>query len=293
MIKVCFISWHFQNPEVFLQNIIKMTPGKSGIWKDMQAVIDPKKADFCAVFDGTNVSIPMERSLFFGEHPACLRSYREWEEINALKKFPLKKYLNPGEWWLDYDYDYLSSLKNPAKTKDLICIFTAQDHTPIYAKRKNFVKCFCEVYPAIHLYGRPEANFKSDAILKKYYRGVLGVVNPKNVLGDHQVGKELLIDYKYSLEFDVGPTINYISERFYDAMLLWTMPFYFGSSNVHEYLPSESFHYIDMDADVQAVIEVMQGNYYEKNLEALAAARDLLLNKYQIWPYVYNAIKAL
>jgi hypothetical protein len=259
----------------------------------MVAVTDPKQADFCAIFDGANVPIPHERSLYFGEHPDCTAAYSEWNNIAALRKFPLKRFLNPGEWWLDYDYDYLMKLKPPQKTKETICVFTAHNHSPIYVRRRQFVSQFCELYPSIHLYGRPVANFQSDPVLSKYHRGVLGVTSPQNVTGDHQTGKELLIDYKYSLEFDVGPTVNYISERFYDAMLMWTLPFYFGSSNVHEYLHPESFRYIDMNGGPQLVVDTIRSGYYESHIEVLGVARDMLLNKYQIWPYVYDVIQSL
>jgi len=290
MIKVCFVSWHFKDTATFLKNIIKMTPQKSGKWKDMVAVTNPDEADFCAVFDGTNIKVPFDRTLFFGEHPDCLQSYREWEDIECLGKFPLKQYLNPGEWWLEYDYDYLMNLKPPQKHKNLLCVFTAHTHTAMYVKRKNFVANFCEQYSDIDLFGRPSANFTNDVVLKKYYKGVLGKTNPENVTGDHQLGKEILVDYKYSLEFDVGPTQNYISERFYDAMLLWCMPFYFGSNNVDKYLPKKSFRYIDMEKGADQITKAIKNNYYEQNIDEIAKARDLLLNKYQIWPYVHDVI---
>jgi hypothetical protein len=300
--KVCFISHHYKSPEVFLNTILKMTPGRKGIWKDMEAVLDPQQADFVAVFDGitdnrgvnVGLKVPLDRTLFFGEHPDCSPAYNEWTNTPALAKYPLKRFLNPGEWWLDYDYDYLMALDKPQKTKKLICVFTGHTHRPMYVKRKEWVKGFCQYYKELDLYGRPVSNFTSDPVLKKYHKGHLGVLEPIGVLGQHTTGKEGLIDYKYSLEFDVGPTIHYISERFYDAMLLWTMPFYFGSTNVHEYLPADSFRYIDTDKpDYKFVVDTMDSGYYDTHIDSLAIARDMLLNKYQIWPYVYDKIQEL
>jgi len=296
MIKVCFISHHFKSPEIYLQQILKMTPGQSGKWKDMEAVTTPMAADFCAVFDGINkgLSVPLDRCLFFGEHPDCSPAYDEWPNMPARAKFPLKQFLNPGEWWLDYSYDFLAHLSLPTKTKNMICVFTGHTHNPMYIKRKEWIRGFCEYYKNLDLFGRPTANFTSDPILKKYHKGILGINNPIGQLGQHQTGKECLVDYKYSLEFDVGPTINYISERFYDAVLLWTIPFYFGSSNVHKYLPENSFQYVDSDKpNYASVVQTMENGFYEKNIPALSEARNLLLNKYQIWPYVYDTIKSL
>ena len=299
--KVCFISHHYASPTVFLEQIRKMTPARSGKWKDMEAITDPMNADFCAVFDGSNVPVPADRTLYFGEHPDISAPYTEWKDKKALAKFPLKEHLNPGEWWLDYDYDYLMNLKPPEKTKDLICCFTGhQMRIPpphkfpdTYLKRRAWMNNFCQHAP-VDIYGRPAANFKGISPMTAQYKGVLGNVNPNGQLGEHTTGKEIFLDYKYSIEFDQGPTTNYISERFYDAMFCWTMPFYFGSTNVHEYLPERSFHYIDLNhPDASGTLEIIESNNYEDNLDALTEARWRLLNRYQMFPYVYDKIKEL
>ena len=52
--RVCFLSHHFESPEVFLDSIIKMTPGCKGVWKDMVAVTNPNEADYYIIMDGWN-----------------------------------------------------------------------------------------------------------------------------------------------------------------------------------------------------------------------------------------------
>ena len=299
--KVCFISHHFRTTQIFLDNIRKMTPGRSGKWKDMEAVTNPMEADFCAVFDGSNVAVPAERTLYFGEHPDCSAPYREWEDLPALAKYPLKDHLNPGEWWLDFDYDFLMALEPPEKTKEVICCFTGHQmrippphkYPDTYLKRRQWMNVYA-THQEIDIYGRPASNFKAPPALASKYKGVLGNVNPVGQLGEFSTGKEIFIDYKYSIEFDQGPTTNYISERFYDAMFCWTKPFYFGSTNVHEYLPADSFHYIDLDRCMhQTVAEIIGSDDYEKSIDAIKEARYKLLNEYQMFPYVYNKIKEL
>jgi hypothetical protein len=166
----------------------------------------------------------------------------------------------------------------------------------MYAARPKFVgelaKCV-----SFDLYGRPSEKFKMDPNFLKCYKGSLGYNTPDGTKGEHLIGKEILRTYKYSLEIDVGPTQNYFSERFYDALLLWTMPIYWGSNNVDKFISKEAFHYFNLEdpsiSEIDKIKEIVEGNSYEKSLSAIEYARHVLLNRYQIWPYIYNVVKRL
>lgn len=293
--KVAFLSWHFATPEIFLQSILKMTPGRSGKWGNIEAITDPMKADFCFVMDGYNGKLPEERTIYFGEHPSCCEtSYRTWQDKKALARLTLDKHVNLGEWWLEYDYDYLIALEPPKKSRNLICIMTYQTHNEMYAQRPKFVRELVTRYPQFYfdLYGRPQERFESDTVLKCVYRGALGYNNPDGRIGQHLVGKEILQAYKYSLEFDVGPTKNYFSERFYDALLLWTCPIYFGSTNVSKYIPGSAFWTIDIN-HLNSVEKIPLIVEEEPDIESIRIARELLLNRYQMWPYAHHIINHL
>jgi len=89
---------------------------------------------------------------------------------------------------------------------------------------------------------------------------------------------------------------NYWSERFFDAMLLWTMPIYYGGTNIHEYLPENSFRYIDLfdsNHTPEYIIDIIDSDFREKHIEDMKEARYLLLNKYQIWPRIKTVIDNL
>lgn len=304
--KVCFLSWHFNTPEVFLNYIRHMTPGKSGKWKDMEAVTDIKQADFYIIFDGHNENIDESRAIYFCQHPKVVgynqnvsKSFKDYSNKQCLKYFNSDNGLNPGEWWLDYDYDFLSALKAPDKKKTLACIMTYQTHNPMYEQRVKFMQAFSHLAPQtgayLDIYGRPEERFNSDPYFKWLYRGSLGYNTPDGTKGEHTHGKNLLIDYRYSLEFDVGPTQNYLSERFYDSLLLWCFPIYFGSNNVEKYFPRNSFEYVDiLDlTSIEKTYKIVLSNRREENIKAIEEARDLILNKYQTWPRTYEIIKNL
>jgi hypothetical protein len=285
-----------------------MTPKRNGIWKDMEATTRINEADYYVIFDGHNEKIDESRAIYFCQHPRIEnvaynthenlgKSFKSYNGKKCLKAFNSENALNPGEWWLSYDYDYLNSLEKPSKTKLLSCIMTYQTHNPMYNQRVLFMENFAEKVMfrsdiSWDLYGRPEDKFKNNDKLNIDYHGSLGANNPDGSLGVHTIGKEILKDYLYDLMFDVGPTKNYVSERFNDALLLWCKPIYFGSNNVHEFFPQESFDYVNILNlnEWEKVVEVIKKPI---NYEAIKEARNLVLNKYQVWPYVYNVIKEL
>lgn len=298
MIKVMFTSHHFTDEQTFLDSILKMTPGKKGIWKDMVAVTNPKEADYYAIFDGSKHQYPdmKEKAIYFGQHPYT--PYSPVEKLfpgkQALLKFPLKHYLNPGEWWIPHTYDELMALEPPKKTKKLFVCHTYQTHHEMYYQRPKFTKAFIEEYPDFDfdLYGRPPDPFRNDPILSKRYKGVLGIENYDALKGEHIVGKENMIDYEYSIEYDVGLCKNYFSERLYDAILLWVFPFYFGCNNLSSYLPMcfEYFDQYDTEQEPHKIMNSILNDTRSIFMEDIKEARDLLLNKYQTFPYVYDVV---
>jgi len=296
MIKVCFLSHHFESPETFLNSILKMTPGRKGVWKNIEAVTNPKDADYYAIFDGYNHELleQEKKAIYFCQHPYTPYSpkHKTWSDKKALLKFPLKHYLNPGEWWIEKDYDELINMECPIKRKLLICVMTYQTHHSMYSERHKFMERFITNHPKlfVDLYGRPKDKFESNEILKEKYRGVLGIENYNPLKGEHIVGKNVIGDYVYSIEIDVGPCENYFSERFYDSLLMWTLPFYWGCTNVHKYIPSNAFRYFDIYKNGEDIFKEIGEDYKIPDFDTIKKARDLLLNKYQTWSYVHDIV---
>lgn len=319
-IKVCFSSWHFQTSKIFLDYLRKLTPSNSGVWTDtannqkLVGVDTPEEADFIIVYDGTrDPRVDLKKAFLFGQHPKVdttpynnhggdlspsFTRFANEAKRGYLKVFSLDKYWNPGEWWIDYTYDQLVNLKaeDVKKEKDLCCVMTYQLVNPMYAQRVLFMNALTKEFDKYDLYGRDEKDFLNDPVIGNCYIGPLGSNNPDGSTGEHTKGKNIISKYRYSLEFDVGPTKNYISERFYDALLLWNMPLYFGSENVGDILPKEALYYIDItktDDAVEETLSIIGSDERERNIDAIAEARDLLLNKYQTWAMVSNIISKL
>jgi len=276
MKKVCFI-YDEETNEQYLKILSKMTPKRSGIWKDMVGVPDIKDADWIVVIDKTSKDVPEDRTLYVSAHP-YLPEYRGYVDLSEKKyKLDLKNTFGFGEWWLEYDYDYLSQLEPMEKIKDVCCIISDTGGNWGKDRRKEFAKTISSF---VNVYGR----------IKDVGNGELGENTPEK----YWFGKEkVLADHKYSVEIDVGLTKNYFSERVFDSLLMWCMPLYWGSTNVEEYLPKDCFRYIDIYGDGKDIQQIVEQGARYQSIESIAEARDLLLNKYQLWARVYDYICSL
>lgn len=101
-----------------------------------------------------------------------------------------------------------------------------------------------------------------------------------------------LAPYRYSLAIESFSTADYWSEKLADCFLSWTMPIYYGCTNLDQYFPRESFIQIDVhEADaVEKINEAIHSKAYERNLEAIAEARRRVLDRYQLLPFVAEEI---
>ena len=297
--KVFFTTWHYKDSATFLESIIRLTPECKGKWGNIEYTLDKKEADYIVVFGGTNEPIEQSKALYFGLHPKEGPAYKNFENTSCLAAFPIDKYLNPGEVWIDYTYDELMALQPPKKKHNLACITTRHTKMQTYLDRIMFLHSFLPQYPGCHLYGRPQAAFEGDEIYAKCYKGALGNDEPKPKAIDHITGKNVLIDYRYSLEFDQkADSSYYICERFYDAMLLWTLPLYYGTKCVEKFFPENSFRYINIETrdelgslrDAKAAVDIVNSDFREMHIKDMAEARMLMLNKYQVWPMLEERI---
>jgi hypothetical protein len=72
------------------------------------------------------------------------------------------------------------------------------------------------------------------------------------------------------------------------------MPIYSGSSQIERYFPKEAFVQIDIrDPNVfEQIREVIASDRWQRNLDAIHAARQLVLNRYQLFPFLAQHIAA-
>jgi hypothetical protein len=290
MDKLCFLG-NSETPQKLLDTFRKMTPGRTGIWGNLQGTGNIDEADYFAVIDKVPSEyvyrIKPDKCVILGAHPESLQSYQNMDSIIALSKFDCAKTIGFLEWWIKYDYDYLSSLQPMNKPKILGTIVSNSGSDRSHTMRKSFIERFCTNHNSIlDVYGR----IVPFGSIIPHYKGVCGQRANTVTSGDYWSGKEPVYEqYKYMLEFDNFGKY-YFSERVLDCLLLWSMPIYNGGENIHEFIPQGSFRYFNINGNGEDVIRVIRDQTYEQNIDNIRMARNILLNHLQVWARVHSAI---
>ena len=105
---------------------------------------------------------------------------------------------------------------------------------------------------------------------------------------------EFLFPYKYALAIENFSHFNYWSEKIVDCLLSYCLPFYWGAPNLEDFLPERSFIRIDINRPDQAlrtIRDTISSCEWEKRIDAISEARDMILNKHQFFPAITNLIR--
>lgn len=168
-------------------------------------------------------------------------------------------------WHIKKTYDQLICLKAPEKTKILSWITTNKSNFLGHRQRMKFLE---RITPKVEfdLYGR----------------GFAEIPDKWEGLGP----------YKYSLAIENYSCRNYWTEKLADCFLTYTVPVYYGCTNLKDYFPDGSYIPIDIkDADsADKINKLLIKDSWKKRLPALIKARELVLNRYQFFPFMANKI---
>lgn len=263
-------------------NLYRQTPHVSGMWNNVRFLINElsEPCDILLVLNRLYEAIEVtcgEVWLLVQEPP--IDYYHPWifEGQDAYSRV-YSPYC-PGRspyctashgalpWHIEKTYDELKILSSPVKNKTLSWITSDKVGFKGRKERMNFLKSLTESNIEFDLYGK---GFRP--IADKY---------------------EGLAQYRYSLAIENHSAPHYWTEKIADCFLSWTMPIYYGCSNLDEYFPRESFVQIDIHDRyvLKQISEVTETELYLKNRDAIAEARRLVLDEYQLFPFIVKKIK--
>lgn len=311
MIKVYF-TCGWTDSKSILEKYIKNTPNNKGIWKNIEGTMDLNNCDYLIVLDNLNpdlIKLGKNNFLSIFNIDNIIHFQRENEEILKSGKknwylneiFPNLKYniicknkflysfITPS--FINKTYDELKSMKYSYKKKNISCIISTKNFTQFsnqgYTKRINFIKLYSKQYK-IDIYGRGW----NKQILGDNYKGELGGVGAGNNSINNSDKSTGLLDYNYSIALENFNNEHLISEKITDCILCYTMPIYWGSKYTEKYIPKKSFHLIDIEnnnvfENIQNIISHPPTN---EEIEALTEARNIILDKLNIWEQIYQII---
>lgn len=290
--KIYFTNNWGEKDNILAKRLLITTPNNNGKWKNIEFTSNIKTADYVVSLGGLNkkLNFPINKTIILQREPNILSKFKI---VNKLS-FPYTKlhhaWTHPEH--MQMDYNTFSNIKYEDKDKDFSTITSMRNHTPGCKLRIEFIKKFCKKYPNImDVYGA-----KWDNSLGSNYKGELPFhnLNVQTHFSETPINSKYdgLKNYKYSLCVENSCYDNYFTEKITDCLLSWTIPIYFGCTNIDKYFPKDSYYWIDINEpnSIDKLYEIIQRPITEKNVQAMKEARKLIMDKYNIWEVIKNII---
>jgi Glycosyltransferase family 10 (fucosyltransferase) C-term len=270
-------NYHY--PDLFRQ-----TPLNKGIWDDiMFTESDITECDYLVVLNSSPIDLNIKNNvggswLFSQESPLKhyewhTQTFKYFDRVYTFWDKPLFKNICNEQtslpWHINKDYDFLKSLSCAYEDKlDKISWVTSNlNFKPGHKLRIAFLNALVESEFEFDLFGRG-----FNPIEDKF---------------------EALYPYKYSIAVENYACQGYWTEKIADCYLSWTMPIYYGCKDILDYFPENSLILIDPKKpkeSIQIIKTAIQNNHWKKNIDSIAEARNLILDKYQLFPNIVDKI---
>jgi hypothetical protein len=283
-------------PDTMLVRIVKdwkypegfflQTPNGSAQWNDVRFTEEPiATCDYLIVLQRPpyeiNVDCPAGNAWLIMQEPPVkyfkfyLRSIKYFDKVFTYYqnvKHPCVKRLQPVlPWHVLKSYDELIAVTREHvvnKKDELVWITSSREGFPGHQARLRLKDYLLKQRFQFHLLGH---GFK---FIHDKFDG--------------------LFPNKYALAIENYSTDHYWTEKLADCFLSWCLPFYWGAGNLEEYFPENSFIRININKPEEAlsiIQKAIEDREWEKRVDAIEKARNLVLNEYQFFPYIAKMIK--
>ena len=273
-------DWNY--PESFFSQ----TPNGSKRWADIEFTEDHVAyCDYLIVLQrppyNIKVTCPEGNAWLITQEPPAnyfrfyIKSFKYFDKVFTYYKeikHPSVRSLQPVlPWHVLRTYDELTAITRESlvnKKNELTWITSNKDGFPGQKARMHFRDYLLKSNFKFHFYGRG-----FEPIHDKF---------------------DGLFPNKYALAIENYSVNHYWTEKIADSFLSWCLPFYWGAGNLEDYFPAESFIRIDVNRPeeaLQIIKRSIQNNEWDKRLNAIEKARNLILNEYQFFPYIAKMLK--
>jgi hypothetical protein len=268
--------------------LIRQTPGATGMWDDCQFLIDETvdDCDWWVVYEGLmqpeTTRCPPQNIVFISGEPPANRKYNrsflsQFSQIITSHRicFLCRRVLHTQQalpWHIGVDrsqknvvryaYDDFIGMQPPPKTGEIAVVVSSKTNREGHRKRLRFLKALKAHFgDRIEIFGRGirEVGDKWDAIAP----------------------------FRYQIVMENSVSRHYFTEKITDAYLGFAYPFYYGCPNLSDYYPEQAFTAIDINQPDQAIATIehsMRADLYSLNIKSIYEARDMTLNKYNLFP---------
>ena len=209
------------------------------------------RPDYYLVINGTNESVPANRTLWYCMEPRGDVLFSQWLSLHQglMLKSTHAIGLNFAEWHLKGTIKEIASLDKSQKQDVLSVCVSSKNYDPGHKYRLELIKMLDSRGDIpIHIYGQCSG---------------LGFKNYKGELPAHNK-LDSLVNYKYHLNVENHYIDNYVTEKFWDPMMCECYIFYKGAPNVKKYFRDNNYLVLDDDLEVayKQIVESIRGNVY-------------------------------
>lgn len=174
------------------------------------------------------------------------------------------------DWWVEKTYEELSALEPPKKTSQLSAIASTKDWITGHRARGAFIEKAIAAFPQLDVFGRGRPHELDDK-----WQG--------------------LAPYRYSIAIENTSKPDYWTEKIADCFLSFTVPFYYGASNIADYFPPQSYIWLpinNQDEALEIIHQTLSDDNWQARIPALTQARELILNEYSLGAQLLRKVRA-
>jgi hypothetical protein len=208
------------------------------------------------------------------EHKLTSRFYTNSEKLigtsDLYVRSPPYVHFHSGKSW-----SFLDNVKNPEKEFTIGLVTSDLSTLAGHEKRLDFVRRIDGSGVDCKIWGR------GDNLLEfKNYKGFL--------LNKWDAHSRCM--YSIVIENSVSP--EYWSEKFADAILGYSLPLYFGATDLEKYFPARSFVRIDIESEdcIEYIKKVVSSDLYLSRLPFIKEARKIILEKENLYSFLDREI---
>jgi len=266
-------------------DLMRQTPGGTGAWDGIQFTSEPvDECDLVIVLNHVPCEISVRcapENVWAVMQEPYVRDIFEWMieghgqyryvfTHHPGRNYLYKKYIRSQPalpWHVDMTYDALRNSVIPEKRKAVSWITSNLMSFPGHKLRMEFLAQLQSSGVSVDVYGK----------------GIKFIENKWDALAH----------YKYSLAIENSSGPDYWTEKIADCFLSWTVPIYYGSTNLEDYFPEGSFIRIDINQPERAlktINAIIGDDDWRARVSALKEARNLVLERYQFFPQMRQLI---
>jgi hypothetical protein len=172
------------------------------------------------------------------------------------------------DWWIKKSFEELVDLDVPEKSETVSAIASTKVLKAGHQDRAEFVSRVEKELPSVKVFGQGR----------------------EQELPDKWDG---LASFKYSIAIENTSKPDYWTEKLADCFLSYTVPLYFGATNISDYFPEDSYIWLPIDNPdeaIETITRTIEQDSWEERLPALIEARKRVLHDYSFVAQVVNRV---